>query len=397
MSRETTPARSVERTILVLSVCGFASALSTRFVDPMIGVIARDLSADPLSVALLSSAYALPYAFIQPILGPVGDALGKERVVKVVMVSLAIMLGAAAVAPGLSSLFLFRILSGAAAGGIIPIALATIGDKVAMADRQVAIGRFLTATISGQLLGGVGSGVLAEYIGWRGVFGSAAILAGVSAGAVLLSFRGSEPPNGELSFSAASRRYRHILSIGKARALMAFVFAEGILIFGVQPYLAPLLERAQLGGAREAGLIIGAFGLGGLVYTFMVGWLLRTLGLGLMLKVAGVLGLGAYLALAPALPWGADAAAMLLLGLGFYMLHNSFQTQMTEVAPEARASAVAMHAFAFFVGQAIGPVAYGAMLAGLGRAGAMTACGLGVLAMGLAASAVFGERGGRRR
>ncbi len=36
------------------------------------------------------------------------------------------------------------------------------------------------------------------------------------------------------------------------------------------------------------------------------------------------------------------------------MLHNSFQTQVTEVAPQARGSAVALHAFSFFSGQQSG-------------------------------------------
>lgn len=387
----------MRRLILILSICGFASALSTRFVDPMVGVIARDLAADPLSVALLSTAYALPYALIQPILGPVGDAVGKERVVKVVLVALTVTLGCAALTTSLPALFVLRILSGAAAGGVIPMALATFGDRVPMAERQIAIGRFLTATISGQLLGGVGAGMLVETIGWRGVFGLAAGFAAIAAAASVLGFPAAGRGMGGLGFASAAGRYRQILAIGRARALMAFVFAEGILVFGVQPYIAPLLERDGLGGPREAGLVIGAFAAGGIVYTLLVRWLLATLGLGRMLKVAGLVTAAGFGALALVLPWQADAAAMVVVGLGFYMLHNSFQTQMTEVVSESRASAVAMHAFAFFVGQAIGPVTYGMMLAGLGRAGAMAVCAAGLLAMGLVASATFGERQPRPR
>ena len=59
------------------------------------------------------------------------------------------------------------------------------------------------------------------------------------------------------------------------------------------------------------------------------------------------------------------------LGLGFYTLHNSFQTQVTEVAPQARGSAVALHAFSFFCGQALGPVSVGFGLTRLGVAPTM--------------------------
>lgn len=391
-------AERTRRTILILSVCGFASALSTRFVDPMIGVIARDLAADPLTVALLSTAYALPYALIQPVLGPFGDAVGKELVVKVLLISLAIVLLAASITTNLTALFVLRVLSGAAAGGIIPIALATIGDRVAaMGERQVAISRFLTATISGQLLGGVGSGALAGLISWRGVFVVAAGISAVAAVAVLLGFRRAGAAQGEFSLRIALDRYRRILGIPRALALMAFVFAEGIFVFGVQPYIAPLLERDGLGGPTQAGLIIGGFAIGGIIYTLIVRWLLATLGLPRMLRTAGLLAALAFGALAPGLPWGWEAAAMMVLGAGFYMLHNSFQTQITEVVPEARASAVSMHAFSFFIGQALGPVTYGLLLGALDRGGAMLVCGAGVLVLGLVAATVLREAYPRAR
>ena len=47
------------------------------------------------------------------------------------------------------------------------------------------------------------------------------------------------------------------------------------------------------------------------------------------------------------------------LGLGFYMIHNAIQTRATELAPQARGSAMSLHAFAFFGGQSLGPIAYG--------------------------------------
>ncbi len=388
----TTDRAAIRRLILILSACGFASGLTTRFVDPMVGVIARDLGADPLSVALLSSAFALPYALIQPILGPVGDALGKERIIKILLAALAITVGGAALTTDLTLLFIFRVLSGAAGGGIIPMSLATIADRVAMGERQVAIGRFLAAAITGHLLGGVGSGLLAEYVGWRGVFGLASALSAISCLAVSLGFRGRTAATGVLSLATALARYRQIIGIGRARALMGFVFAEGVLIFGLPPYIAPLLEHDGLGGATEAGLILGAFAIGGIVYTILVRWLLATLGLGRMLILGGAFAALAFGALSAAIPWRFEAAALFFMGIGFYMLHNSFQTQMTEVVPDARGSAVAMHAFSFFIGQALGPVVFGFLLASVGRAGATSICAAGLLAMGFVAAATFGER-----
>src|ERR671913_899456 len=119
--------------ILILATSGFATTFSGRAVEPMVGIIARDLSSSPQTIALLSAALAIPYAFIQPILGPIGDALGKERIMKVCLAILAATLAASALTPDSVTLFVLRMVSGAAAGGVIPMVLATIGDRVEMA------------------------------------------------------------------------------------------------------------------------------------------------------------------------------------------------------------------------------------------------------------------------
>jgi len=84
-----------------------------------------------------------------------------------------------------------------------------------------------------------------------------------------------------------------------------------------------------------------------------------------------------------------DAAALLLMGLGFYMLHNTFQAQVTEVAPGARASAVALHAFSFFSGQALGVILMGFGLHSVGLTGATAIAALIVMGVGLVASYVL--------
>src|SRR5947209_1296601 len=129
--------------LLILSFCGFVSAMSGRMVDPAVTSIAADLAAPVSLVGLLASAYTLPFAFIQPILGPLRDIFSKPRVIKIAVVLLAIFSALGAVAPSLDTLVVSRILAGIAGGGILPVAFALIGDSVRMADRQVAISRFL--------------------------------------------------------------------------------------------------------------------------------------------------------------------------------------------------------------------------------------------------------------
>jgi predicted MFS family arabinose efflux permease len=48
------------------------------------------------------------------------------------------------------------------------------------------------------------------------------------------------------------------------------------------------------------------------------------------------------------------------------MLHAVIQIYASELAPAARGSAMALHSFFFFLGQAVGPVLYGAGLNSIG-------------------------------
>ena len=70
------------------------------------------------------------------------------------------------------------------------------------------------------------------------------------------------------------------------------------------------------------------------------------------------------------------------LGLGYYMVHNTLQTHATEMAPEARGSAVAFFAFAFFLGQAAGVSALGLAAERAGYARVFAGAGLGLALLG---------------
>ncbi|MDP4004202.1 MFS transporter [Methylobacterium sp. NEAU K] len=379
------PASSIPRLIVVLACAGFGSTFALRSVEPLVGVLARDLASDAQTVALLSTAFALPYAFIQPVLGPVGDALGKERVMCACLAVLAGALVLCSLAPDLGSLFALRMLAGAAAGGCIPLSLALLGDRVPMARRQVAIGRFLVAVILGQLSGSTFAGLIEAAIGWRGVFAVTAGVAALACAATLFGFdRSGRAPARRPAFGQAVTRYRAILANPRARVLFSAVFVEAIAIFGVFPHLAPLIEARGEGGPREAGLVLAGFAVGGLLYSALVGLLVRLLGLPRMLVGGGLICAASLMVVGLAGTWQADCAALTAMGLGFYMLHNTYQTQVTEVAPAARASAVALHAFSFFCGQALGVAVLGQALLRLGQFGALAACAVTILGLGIA-------------
>ncbi len=347
------------RLLPILAASCFVSSMSMRIIDPLVPEIARDLSVDVARVALLASAFTFPYALGQPILGALGDSLGKALIIKISLAVLVICLGAAAFATSLDALFVARIVGGAAGGGIIPLAFALVGDRFAFADRQVALSRVLTAVIAGQLTGAVGSGLIGHALGWRTAVMCGTGLAVLALLLTVLQLRpradADRPP-----FSVASMLSGYAVVFRNPKTIVCFsaVFVEGIVIFGLFPYLAILLEQRGVGGLREAGFVLAGFALGGFAYTGFVGMMLAKLGQFRLISWGGVLaGLG-LAALAVVAPWPVETAVFALIGAGFYMIHNSLQTQATELAPGNRASGVAAHAFFFFLGQAAGPLVY---------------------------------------
>jgi predicted MFS family arabinose efflux permease len=52
--------------------------------------------------------------------------------------------------------------------------------------------------------------------------------------------------------------------------------------------------------------------------------------------------------------WHFAPLATLGIGLGFFMLHNTLQTEATQMTPEARGTSVALFASMYFIGQTVG-------------------------------------------
>lgn len=372
---------------LVLAVCAFASSFSLRLIDPLILPVASHFTVATTQAAMLSPAYALPYAISQPFLGPISDRFGRMRCIRVCMAGLAAALLFGAVAPTFEALFASRMIAGVFGGGLVPLVLAALGDAYDMAGRQVAIGRMLFALITGQMLGSIVAGFASSAYGWRAAFWISCTLAALAA---ILAWTALRPasPNAAGAAAPASFRalYARVFASPKAKWLYPCVLVEGMLFFGFFPYAGEALLALEPGSGREVatrvGFVLGAFGIGGLVYAFTVRKLINALGVRRMCIVASLLGAAAFAALSMSVNWWQAAAAMLANGLAFYMLHNCLQTEATELAPSARGSAVALFASALFLGQGAGPLMYGPLSQIAGHAGAYLLVALALALLG---------------
>ena len=87
------------RFLIVIAGISFAASLFVRMADPMVPQIAADLAVDVKTAALLGTAFTLPWALMQPVLGPLGDFFGKTRLMNMPADHLAITALVGAVAP----------------------------------------------------------------------------------------------------------------------------------------------------------------------------------------------------------------------------------------------------------------------------------------------------------
>jgi len=158
------------RSIILLAGAGFASQAMVRVTDSLLPQIAADFSTTVGEASIVVAAYAVSHGTIQLVIGPVGDRFGKYRTVAVMCALAAILVALCGTVQSLSALAVARFASGAAAGWIIPLSMAYVGDVTPYERRQPILARYLSGQIFGQLFGQAAGGVLGDLFGWRNVF-----------------------------------------------------------------------------------------------------------------------------------------------------------------------------------------------------------------------------------
>src|SRR3989344_1623794 len=250
-----------------------------------------------------------------------------------------------------------RGLWGMAAAGIVPLAMAWIGDNVSYADRQPALARFLLGTLSGMTAGQFAGGLFAESDwGWRGAF--TLLGAGFALIATVLAIRAREypaPPRNDASIHRGfAFQLRSVLVIPWARVVLLAVLFEGIFLLGPLSYLPSMLHARDGLSLGMASGLLALYAVGGLIYAASARHIVTRLGERLMVSIGSILMGTCFLAWWLSPPWQLAAPIALALGFGTYLFHNTLQTHATQMAPLARGTAVSLFAFSLFSGQAIG-------------------------------------------
>jgi predicted MFS family arabinose efflux permease len=378
--------------LYVISGASFAAALSARALDPVLPHVAEDFGVSIATAAGFAAVFAFTFSIIQPIIGAAADLFGKTRLMIgcLALLGLANILGA--FSTSFSVLFATRILAGIGSGGVFPVALSLTSDLVGPEKRQVAISRTLAGAMTGNLLGASASGLIGDFLGWRGVLAVLGGLVIVASIAVAAGFRGAKVKHApKTSLSALKAGYRTIFTNPNAYVCYSAVFIEGCVL-GLFPYIASFLFELGQTSLSIAGMVIAGFAVGGLFYTLTVSRLLPWLGVKGMMIAGMTLVASQLVAVAFGPRWEVQALNLVVMGWGFYIAHGCLQVFASELSVEARATALSLHSFFFFMGQTVGPLAYGFGLQHAGKLSTLFASAAVMVVLGLVCAQLLKPR-----
>ncbi|BCY08307.1 MFS transporter [Actinoplanes sp. L3-i22] len=202
--------------VLYLSLGGLAFAVLQSLVAPALSTIARDLGVSAADGSWVITAYLLAASVLTPILGRLGDMVGKRRVLIGVLTTLAAGTLLAALAPNLSVLIVARVLQGAA-GAILPLSIGIVRDELPREKVGVIVGLLSAIFGIGAGVGIVGAGPIVEHLTWHWLFWLPLVLVVIALLGAIFGMRESPVRTpGRLDWAGAG-----ILSVGLVALLLA--------------------------------------------------------------------------------------------------------------------------------------------------------------------------------
>jgi predicted MFS family arabinose efflux permease len=147
--------------------------------------IQRDLHTTQSTVIWIITAYLLSASVFTPILGRLGDRVGKDKVLSFVLIALAVGLAVSAIAPNIGVMLVGRVIQGFG-GGIFPLAFGIVRDEVPRERVAGAVGILASLLAVGLGLGAVLAGPIVDILDYRALFWLPMVLVVMAAVAAFL-------------------------------------------------------------------------------------------------------------------------------------------------------------------------------------------------------------------
>jgi len=153
--------RGVTFVVLAVSVSSFA--LLQSLIVPVLAQIQQEYDTDQTTVTWVLTAYLLSASIATPILGRVGDAVGKKKMLVLTLAALSVGSLLAALAPSIGWLIAARVVQGLG-GGVLPLSFGIVRDEfqekmtgaLSVLASLTAVGFGVGIVIAGPIVDGLG-------------------------------------------------------------------------------------------------------------------------------------------------------------------------------------------------------------------------------------------------
>jgi predicted MFS family arabinose efflux permease len=351
---------------------------------PLLVRIASDMGVEVSSAAATVVAYMLCFGLFTLLFGPLGDRFGKSRILAISATGAAVANLVCAASPGLPALVAARALCGALSAGVMPVAMALIGENSPPEKRQARISKAMGLMFLGGALASFIGGIAARFGSWKLVY----VVYGVAELGLLVPLIASLPETKRNAATAGLiAPYRAALSAPRFARTVGLLFFVGFSTLGVFAYLGKFLQDRTGYGLATVGAVLSAYGLGTLAGGQAAGRARAALG-PRFAAIAALVGAAGLLAFA----FGCQSPfialpALFAAGFGFVCMQSSVVSSAQDLVPERRGTAMSSCSFAMVTSGALGAYANGFIFAYDGRA-ALALGALSFMAAGLLAAAL---------
>jgi MFS family permease len=335
----------------------------------------REFSLTDAQIGGLSTAFTLVYAVAGLPLGRLADRGSRKTLLAAGLAVWSSLTALGGLATGYVMLAVTRL--GVAVGEAVcaPAATSWIGDLYPPERRARPLARFMLAVPVGVALSLIGSGAIAQAVGWRAALLLAAAPALLLFPALLLIH---EPPRGRPAAHHALE-IRSLLRIPVFRWIIASGALLNFAMYAIAAFLPAFLSRWHGQTVAQAGWWSGIAHLGGgLAGGALAGWVGDRFPRRRLAAAAAAALAAAPLTFAAALqPRGALISAVVLLAGGYGLLNMYYgfvyAALQDVVAPALRGAAMAVYFLAMYLcGASFGPLLTGRLSDHLARAAAGT-------------------------
>lgn len=284
---------------------------------------------------------------------------------------------------------MLRLLTGLGASGVVPIALALVGDLFPYEERGRPLGWLFGAMAGGMAFGSTAGVMLEPLVGWQGLFLGVAGL-GAATLIVLLPYRpllGGAPDRARIEYRRVFIGYLGLLGSGRGRRTYGYVLLNAVFHSGVFTWLGLYFSRRYGLGEVGIGLAILGYGIPGFLLGPLIGRAADRWGRARLLPLGLAIGGASAAALALDMPVIAAALLVTALSLGYDMTQPLLAGIVTDLGPN-KGQAMGLNVFTLFTGFGLGSLIFSGTL-GLGLGGGLALFGAAALVAAAAAIPLF--------